>query len=399
MKLKYIKILGLIVCSLMLSMVPSPCFNASTTTNTVGDDILNEIAGIPVNTSVENNSTNIVQNYINSKCPNLTVAENLKIYDMMQQQWDGPNGNTKFNFLIAYLNNSSEYPIQGLSYTARELYSQSAYYHSWISAVDNIINDYGHMTRKQRVEFLITKNPTLKEALTCFNTNDQNKLYFLSDSISDLEVPEYDGNVLDVDKAINYKNNVQDYIYKFSHTILTADMYYDMYCNNIDFNEVEIYNNSLLYDSLINARSDLAKVVGIDAGAALACLITGSLFCGIAGVGNDKDFYQYAKQYKYGTPIESIVSQKGTFYNLVVSKVVALYRYLYLKKPNSGYMPGGLEGFVTGPFLVFIYILMILGICLIGLGILFIILVTIFLNVGETISDIIRDLENSRSPN
>jgi len=63
MRLKILRLIGLIVCILILSMVSSPCLNASQATSTLGDDILSDVANTPV---LGNNSNSSNENNYNS---------------------------------------------------------------------------------------------------------------------------------------------------------------------------------------------------------------------------------------------------------------------------------------------------------------------------------------------
>jgi len=280
---------GLAIIFLIAFTQPVNAYVNEDNLENVLDDIIIDGLNTEVNDTDGNstevfNSSDIIQNHILEKAPHVTNGEMLAIYDMMSEQFDTENGNFKFQFYTDYLNDSDEYPVNGLNYTARELYNQSSYYKSLINGIEQIIDNYDHMTSDEKMNFLITKEPNISNAMKCFKTNDRNKLLYLSQSIENFSIPEYDKNIMDLAGINGYKNKIRTFTKDFAHAVLVADKTYDTYNPDFNFNNVSMYNNSAYLETIDKATNKLdGQIKGLNSGGG-AMLTVGVILLIIGGV-------------------------------------------------------------------------------------------------------------------
>jgi hypothetical protein len=248
---------GLVIIFLILCTMPLNLYAESNSDSLSMNKIFLNSLDIKVNsadnfTINSNNSSNIVLDHILDVNPDLTTGELNAIYTMMSEQFDSEFGSRKMNFYTMYLNNSTEYPVDGLPYTARELYESkdSTYYKSWVDSVEQIINDYGHMSQQKRVDFLITKNPSMKNIMDVFDNADNTEKLYLAQSLENFTIPKYPtlatgDPAIDIGSINKYKDNIKTAVYNLGTEILRTDKSYKLKYQDIlpnindgaDFNE------------------------------------------------------------------------------------------------------------------------------------------------------------------
>lgn len=296
--MKYGKLFGLIIIFLIVFTVPCSLYanediNArDLMIDTIKDSLDTEVDNGTVDglNDTDDNSTDyafnntpdaIIKNHIIKLAPHITNGELNAIFTTMRDQFYNVDHdtNTIIDLYCAYANNSTSFPIKGVSFTAQELYDQkNNYYGSIIKSIDRIIDDYDHMSREEKYDFLITRDTNLKNALECFKTNDKNKIIVLTNAISNISFPEFnDDKRYDIETLKDYANSVSAFSNKFCNAVYKADTAYDLdFADGLNYNSL---NNNTIYNYDFSQISiALIKITNHrdNAGAlAMSCLIGG----------------------------------------------------------------------------------------------------------------------------
>ncbi|MDR2544268.1 MAG: hypothetical protein LBD03_01775 [Methanobrevibacter sp.] len=218
-------------------------------------EVLSDTLDIPLNncsllnkSNFNNSSINPVTTRIKYFNSNATIGELIAIQTMMYDQLN--NGKTDFdiNLYYDYLNNSSTYPITGVDLTARELYEQAQGVHDFIDGLDGILIKYSHMTRDEKVDFLLTKSPSNEVTQEILEDADADELDYLTDNAFTAldNIPDYDYE--DISMASTIKNDIEDRVNKFN-----VDMqHYDKAYQINSFDKKNSKNNPLTGDFNVN---------------------------------------------------------------------------------------------------------------------------------------------------
>jgi hypothetical protein len=275
--------------------MPLNLYAESTSDSFSMNEVLKTSLDMKVNSSEDftmnsNNSSDIILDHILDVNPDLTTGELNAIYTMMNEQFDSEFGNKKIEFYEMYLNNSSEYPVDGLPYTARELYNND-YYKGWVNSVERIISDYGHMSQQTRVSFLITKNPNMKNIMDVFDNADRTEKLYLAGALTKFDLPTYptysDGKPsIDIRAIKKYKSDLHDAVKALAKDILGIDQAYKLDYKDIlpdvdDFNKS--LNNSM--DKINDEINIVDRAIKNSKGFGIGCTIAGGLLILIGSCG------------------------------------------------------------------------------------------------------------------
>jgi hypothetical protein len=133
-----------------------------------------------MNQSDVNGSVNPVIERIKHFNPNGTVGEVIAVNVMFEEQLNQSNTGFDLSLYWDYCNNSSSYPIPDIDLTARELYDQAPGVRDFIDGLDNVLIRYSHMSKAEKVEFLLTKTPCNALTNEILNNADVDELSLLS---------------------------------------------------------------------------------------------------------------------------------------------------------------------------------------------------------------------------
>jgi hypothetical protein len=210
----------------------------------------NEILADTLDTSIDNStlvneSDNPVISRIKFFNPNATVGEVIAVNVMLGEQLNQSNNGFDLNLYFYYCNNSSSYPITGVDLTARELYAQAPGVRSFIDGLDNVLIRYSHMSKEEKVEFLLTKTPSNDLTEEILDNADADELTLLSQKAFTAfdNFPDYDYD--DITKANTIKKDVEGHVDKFNNDVQYYDKYFQVYGDEEHLrSNVSIANNT-----------------------------------------------------------------------------------------------------------------------------------------------------------
>jgi hypothetical protein len=270
----------------------TPVNNAS---NPVDNSSQVNNASNPVNNpSQVNNTSNPLLNRISEFNPNATMGEVIACNVMFEEQLNKTNTDFDLSLYLAYINNSNSYPIEGLSMTAKELYNQAPGVKSFIDGLDAVLVRYSHMSKEEKVEFLLTKTPCDQLTNEIMDKADANELSLFSQKAFSAfdDFPTYNSKTVDIGKAQAFQKETEKRIDTFNHDMLYYDKYYSVYGNDLeenlnDFNitkdnTVETLNKAISTMTTIRNQFLTAGIIIMIVAVILICI--GAMFLNIHGL-------------------------------------------------------------------------------------------------------------------
>jgi hypothetical protein len=218
-------------------------------------------------------------NHILDLCPSLTQGEYSAVQTMFNEQLSTSNGQSKMQFYIAYLANSSEIIDEVSNRTAQELYEQVGYYKRTVEAFDGIINTYGHLNSDEKIEFLLTQTPGLETTMKILDKADNHKKHYifeqtspqvdkvqtLADELGSLSTDYIVSHAKAVKKDAEELEKAQEDYY---HAVSIADKKYDVYeekpekketPKNADY-DADAYQNILTVNEKLNYKGKISNM-------------------------------------------------------------------------------------------------------------------------------------------
>jgi hypothetical protein len=172
-------------------------------------------------------------NHILEFNPNATMGEVIACNVMFEEQLNTTKTDFDLSLYLAYIDNSDSYPIEGLEMTARELYAQAPGVKSFIDSLDAVLVRYSHMSKAEKVEFLLTKTPCDQLTNEILDKADVNELSLLSQKAFTAfdNFPTYNSKTVDIGEAQSFEKETKKRINTFNHDVLYYDKYYQVYGN------------------------------------------------------------------------------------------------------------------------------------------------------------------------
>ncbi|MDR1819368.1 MAG: hypothetical protein LBR15_03880 [Methanobrevibacter sp.] len=181
----------------------------------------------------------VVKHFNNITNDALTTGEALAMNIMMNETLGSftvnPNGFGP-ELYRAYIVNGTNYePLadRNIHLTADELYHQSASVKAFIDGMNDVVLRFSHMTRDQKVDFLMTKTPC--DALTkdILDGASPDKLSYLAETSFGAfdNFPNYSSSTASIGEAKKMEKSVNDRLKTFNYDVAHNAKYFDLYGN------------------------------------------------------------------------------------------------------------------------------------------------------------------------
>jgi hypothetical protein len=259
--------------------------------NTNNSSMLDNITNVSVNNSIDDD---VVMQRILKFNPNATMGEVIACNMMMGEQLNSTKNGLNLSIYTAYLNNSTEYPIPGVDLTARQLYDQAPAVKAFVNGLDSVLVRYSHMSKEEKVEFLLTKTPCDALTNTILDNSGADELGLLSKKAFTAfdNFPTYTSKTVDIAKAQDFQEKTEKRIDNFNHDVLYYDKYFQVYGNDlptsVDNFDDKKSNSVKTLDKAIytmgNIRTQFVTAGSIIMVVAVLLIMIGSALLGLPGM-------------------------------------------------------------------------------------------------------------------